>query len=114
MAAVPWAYHALRFTDTFEEQATWLCVHAGRSTPDCRYGRKMLPKCRAVTDPFHGVSWMADVLDKARKGVWRVARRGESTPPKRKRGCPKKGKEAVPDKAKAVKSSRYALLKNPR
>ena len=32
VAAVPWAHHASRFTDTFEEQVAWLCVHAGRGT----------------------------------------------------------------------------------
>lgn len=105
--------HALRFTDAFEEQVTWLCVHAGRCTLDCRYGCKILPTCRAVTDSFHGVSWMVGMLDKVCKGVWRVARRGEGTPLKREQGRPKRGEEAVPDKARAVKKQSLRVAQEP-
>lgn len=27
VASVPWAHHASRFTDAFEEQTAWLCMH---------------------------------------------------------------------------------------
>ncbi len=82
--------------------------------------KRRCPNARWVMDPFHVVEWTDEALDEAGRGEWQVAKAAVPKAPKRDRpGRPCRFEEAPPEvkaareRVQSIKSSRYALVKNP-
>uniref|UniRef100_UPI0009F83AB8 transposase n=1 Tax=Jiangella muralis TaxID=702383 RepID=UPI0009F83AB8 len=69
------------------------------------------PQAVRCADPFHVVGWATDALDAVRRQAWNDARKAGHTKPRgRGHGNPK---HVATGRASALKTTRYALWKNP-
>lgn len=91
------------------------CVSADGARWIAACVEKYCPKVERCVDPFHVVSWATDALDTVRKAIWKEAMDAVKVAPKRSKGRPKKDEVVNAEKkaASGIKSTRYALFKNP-
>lgn len=71
------------------------------------------PNAERCIDPFHVVQWATEALDKVRTTAWNDARKKTASEPKRKVGRPSKDAPKPDTTAKDIKSSKFALGKDP-
>lgn len=106
---------------TEEQRGNIRCVSADGASWIATCVANYCPNAELCIDPFHVVSWATDALDKLRRQEYakinKEAKKETKDQPKGKRGRPRKGEEKKgspkKEEAKQLKSSRYALLKNP-
>ncbi len=100
---------------TPEQKASIRCVSADGAKWIASCIEKYCPNAERCVDPFHVVSWAAEVLDKERRSAWKEAYTVAKNAPKQGRGHPQKGAKTNDAKKAAaeVKNYKYVLLKNP-